>query len=103
MSTGICDARGYLIAQTALGATGHTGTMPPLAKTLLETIPADQMRPGDAYVTNDPWVQSGHTADAFVMTPIFAGLKLVGFALSRECRQINLVQITIARIWQMAR
>ena len=82
MSTGICDARGYLIAQTALGATGHTGTMPPLAKTLLETIPADQMRPGDAYVTNDPWVQSGHTADAFVMTPIFAGLKLVGFALS---------------------
>lgn len=82
MSTGISDARGFLIAQTALGATGHTGTMPPLVKTILEEIPIDQMRPGDAYVTNDPWVQSGHTGDAFVVTPVFLYSKVIGFTIS---------------------
>ena len=82
MSTGICDARGYLIAQTNLGATGHTGTMPPLVKTILEQIPPDRMRPGDAYVTNDPWVQSGHTADVFVVTPVFLEGRLIGFAVT---------------------
>ena len=82
MSTGICDARGYLIAQTNLGATGHTGTMPPLVKKILEEIPPDKMRPGDAYVTNDPWVQSGHTADVFVVTPAFFENRLVGFAVA---------------------
>ena len=82
MSTGICDARGYLVAQTNLGATGHTGTMPPLVKTILEEISPDRMRPGDAYVTNDPWVQSGHTGDAFVVTPAFYRERLVGFAVT---------------------
>ena len=82
MSTGICDARGYLIAQTNLGATGHTGTMPPLVKRLLKEIPPDRMRPGDAYVTNDPWVQSGHTADVFVVTPVFLDSLLIGFAVT---------------------
>ena len=82
MSTGICDARGYLIAQTNLGATGHTGTMPPLVKTILKEIPPERMRPGDAYVTNDPWVQSGHTADVFVVTPAFFDNRLIGFAVA---------------------
>ncbi len=82
MSTGICDARGYLIAQTNLGATGHTGTMPPLVKTILEEVSAERMRPGDAYVTNDPWVQSGHTGDVFVVTPAFHRRRLVGFAVT---------------------
>ena len=82
MSTGICDARGYLIAQTNLGATGHTGTMPPLVKTILEEVSPERMRPGDAYVTNDPWVQSGHTGDVFVVTPAFHRGRLVGFAVT---------------------
>ena len=81
MSTGICDARGYLIAQTSLGATGHVGTMPPLMRALLKEVPTETMRPGDAYVTNDPWVESGHTADVFVITPAFIGTQLIGFAL----------------------
>ena len=82
MSTGICDARGYLIAQTSLGATGHVGTMPPLMRALLQEVSPEKMRPGDAYVTNDPWVQSGHTADVFVITPAFIDSQLIGFALS---------------------
>ena len=84
MSTGICDARGYLIAQTNLGATGHTGTMPPLVKTVLQEIPPQQMRPGDAYVTNDPWVASGHAADVFVVTPAFLNERLIGFAVQQH-------------------
>ena len=82
MSTGICDPRGYLVAQTNLGATGHTGTMPPLVKNILQKVPRECMHPGDAYITNDPWVQSGHTADIFVVTPAFLGPRLIGFAVT---------------------
>ena len=32
MSTGLLDDRGYLMAQTWLGATGHTGCMPALRR-----------------------------------------------------------------------
>ena len=82
MSTGICDARGNLIAQTPRGAPGHTGTMPPLVKMLLEEIPPEEMHPGDSYVTNDPVIAAGHTADVFVVTPAFLDTRLVGFAVS---------------------
>ena len=40
MSTGLYDDRGYLIAQTWLGATGHVGVMPVFGKSVLEAFPA---------------------------------------------------------------
>ncbi len=45
-----------------------------------------------------------HASDYYVVTAIPDHLSTIGLnILTRECRQINLVQISIARIWQMAR
>ena len=50
MSTGLCDARGNLIAQTWLGATGHTGVMPVFGQNLMRAFPPATIRPGDVYI-----------------------------------------------------
>jgi len=44
----------------------------------LAVIPAATMRPGDVYVTNDPWKGTGHLNDFTVVTPAYHGRRLVG-------------------------
>jgi N-methylhydantoinase B len=82
MSTGLYDDRGNLIAQTWLGATGHTGVMPVFGKNLVAAFPPETVRPGDVFVCNDPWLCNGQTADVFVTTPAFAGDRLIGFSIN---------------------
>ena len=36
------------------------------------------MKPGDAYITNDPWMGTGHLNDFVITTPCFHNGKLVG-------------------------
>src|SRR5262249_56369228 len=43
----------------------------------MREVPPEQMRPGDAYVTNDPWKGTGHLFDLTVVTPTFHGGRLV--------------------------
>jgi N-methylhydantoinase B len=82
MSTGLYDDQGNLIAQTWLGATGHTGVMPVFGKNLLATFPPETVRPGDVFICNDPWVCNGQTADVFITTPAFLGDRLIGFSIN---------------------
>jgi N-methylhydantoinase B len=82
MSTGLYDERGNLIAQTWLGATGHTGVMPVFGKNLISAFPADVVRPGDVFICNDPWLCNGQTADVFITTPAFLGDRLIGFSIN---------------------
>ena len=82
MSTGLYDERGNLIAQTWLGATGHTGVMPVFGKNLIRAFPADVVRPGDVFICNDPWLCNGQTADVFITTPAFLGDRLIGFSIT---------------------
>lgn len=82
MSTGLYDERGYLIGQTWLGATGHTGVMPVYGQSLLQAFPASTVHPGDVFICNDPWVCNGQTADVFITTPAFHDGRLIGFAIN---------------------
>lgn len=82
MSTGLYDDRGYLIGQTWLGATGHTGVMPVYGQSLLEAFPAETVRPGDVFICNDPWICNGQTADVFITTPAFYKDRLIGFSIN---------------------
>lgn len=82
MSTGLYDDRGYLIAQSWLGATGHVGVMPVFGKSLLQTFPPERIRPGDVFICNDPWLANGQTADIFITTPAFVGGRLIGFSVN---------------------
>ena len=82
MSTGLYDDRGNLVAQTWLGATGHTGVMPVFGKNLLAAFPPNTVQPGDVFICNDPWLCNGQTADVFVTTPAFVGDRLLGFSIN---------------------
>ena len=82
MSTGLYDDRGCLIGQTWLGATGHTGVMPVYGRNLLQSFPAETVRPGDVYICNAPWICNGQTADVFITTPAFRGERLIGFSIN---------------------
>jgi N-methylhydantoinase B len=82
MSTGLYDDRGNLIGQTWLGATGHVGVMPVVGKELVRKFPPHSIRPGDIFVSNDPWVCNGQTADIFIFTPAFHRERVIGFSVS---------------------
>jgi hypothetical protein len=47
---------------------------------LLTRFPVEEWREGDCVVTNDPWIGTGHLPDMAMVTPIFHGGTLVGFA-----------------------
>lgn len=82
MSTGLYDDRGYLIAQSWLGAMGHVGVMPVFGKSLVEAFPRETIRPGDVFICNDPWIANGQTADVFITMPAFVGERLIGFSIN---------------------
>jgi 5-oxoprolinase (ATP-hydrolysing) len=48
----------------------HLGAMSECVKRLIEDVPA--MRPGEVYVTNDPFRGGSHLPDVTVVTPVFA-------------------------------
>jgi N-methylhydantoinase B len=82
MSTGLYDDRGLLIAQSWLGAMGHVGVMPVFGKSLLKAFPPSEIRPGDVFICNDPWLANGQTADVFITTPAFLRDRLIGFSIN---------------------
>ena len=82
MSTGLYDDRGNLVAQTYLGATGHVGVMPVIGKNLVQRFPRETIRPGDVFISNDPWVCNGQTADVFITMPAFHQDRLIGFSIN---------------------
>jgi N-methylhydantoinase B len=46
------------------------------------------MKPGDVYVTNDPWLGTGHLFDYVVVTPVFASGRLIALFAS-TCHTID--------------
>ena len=61
---------------------GHVGVMPVFGKSLLQAFPPAQIRPGDVFICNDPWLANGQTADVFITTPAFVGETLIGFSIN---------------------
>ena len=78
ISAGIFDIDGEMLAQAVTGTPGHINTMAESVKHFLEVIPRKTMRPGDTYLTNDPWLGSGHLNDFVLVQPCFHRRKLVG-------------------------
>jgi N-methylhydantoinase B len=79
MGTGITDARGD-IASSGAGIPAFVGVLDKAVKRILELNPASGMRPGDVYVTNDPFYGGvTHLNDAVLVMPVFAGSEIVAF------------------------
>ena len=79
ISAGIFDAQGRMLAQAVTGTPGHINTMAEAVLHLRERFPAEAMKPGDIYMTNDPWLASGHLNDFLLMMPAFKDGKVAGF------------------------
>jgi N-methylhydantoinase B len=58
----------------------HLGTLIPVVAKILELYPVAKMKPGDAYIMNEPYLGGTHLPDIGVVTPIFANGRI--FALS---------------------
>ncbi|RNF34435.1 hydantoinase B/oxoprolinase family protein [Paracoccus methylarcula] len=79
LSAGVFDARGRMLAQAVTGTPGHVNTMAEAVLNFIAEIPRDQMYPGDTYVTNDPWLGTGHLHDITMVSPSFRDGALIGF------------------------
>ena len=77
LSAGIFDLQGRMVAQAVTGTPGHVNSMMESVGHFLAKFPAATMRPGDHYITNDPWLGTGHLHDLTVVTPAFHGGALV--------------------------
>jgi N-methylhydantoinase B len=73
------DARGRELAQGTLATPGQSGAMALGIKQLVQGLPEDSFRPGDVYITNDPWALAGHLNDVCVLSPIFHRDRLAAF------------------------
>jgi len=73
------DRQGRELAQGTFATPGQSGAMALGVKNLVNKFPADFYKPGDVFITNDPWALAGHLNDVCVMSPIFYKDKLVAF------------------------
>ena len=69
-STGIYSAQGELVAQ-AEHIPLHLGLMPSVVKSTLKIFPVEFLNPGDAIITNDPYVSGSHLPDICIISPLF--------------------------------
>ncbi|HEX5328354.1 MAG TPA: hydantoinase B/oxoprolinase family protein, partial [Acetobacteraceae bacterium] len=60
------------------GTPGHVNSMAESVGHFLQKFPAETMREGDHFITNDPWLGTGHLHDLTVVTPAFRGRRIVG-------------------------
>ncbi len=73
------DAQGRLLAQGTFCTPGQAGAMMLGVREWINRLPIEKYRPGDVFITNDPWLLAGHLNDACVMSPIFYRDRVVGF------------------------
>ncbi|MEA2877256.1 MAG: N-methylhydantoinase [Hyphomicrobiales bacterium] len=71
LSAGVFDRQGRMLAQAVTGTPGHVNSMAESVKHFIRHFPLDTMKPGDAYITNDPWMGTGHLNDFVITTPAF--------------------------------
>ncbi|HKG36651.1 MAG TPA: hydantoinase B/oxoprolinase family protein [Solirubrobacterales bacterium] len=77
-STALFDPGGEMVMQ-AEHIPVHLGSMPVAVAAVL----GEEQRPGDDWVLNDPYRGGTHLPDITLVSPIFAGDELLGFAASR--------------------
>ncbi|MCC7320234.1 MAG: hydantoinase B/oxoprolinase family protein [Rubellimicrobium sp.] len=79
LSAGVYDLRGRMLAQAVTGTPGHVNAMAEAVAHFMERIGPATMHEGDAYITNDPWLGTGHLHDITVVSPAFHAGCHVGY------------------------
>lgn len=80
-STAVMDHRGLMISQARL-TPGHMGSFPHAMRALIEEY-GTEMRPGDIFITNDPYGGGGmHLPDIYIIKPVFFDGKIEGYVVT---------------------
>lgn len=79
LSAGLFDAHGRMIAQAVTGTPGHVNAMAESVAHFMREIGPDDIFEDDVYITNDPWMGTGHLHDITVVSPSFRAGQLIGF------------------------
>ena len=78
ISAGVFDLEGRMMAQAVTGTPGHVNSMAESVKNFINHFPLNSMNEGDIFITNDPWMGTGHLNDFVLTTPCFKDNKIVG-------------------------
>ncbi|GKY89646.1 hydantoinase B/oxoprolinase family protein [Sinisalibacter aestuarii] len=79
MGTGITDAEGRL-ASSGAGIPAFVGVLDKSVQAILRKFPADNIRPGDVFITNDPYYGGvTHLNDLVLTMPVFADGRLIAW------------------------
>jgi N-methylhydantoinase B len=81
LSSALTDARGRLVAQ-GRDIPIHMGIMAFTVKEFLRRVPPERLREGDTWFLNLPEVGGNHLPDVKAIRPVFAGRRLVAFAIN---------------------
>ncbi len=71
LSAGVFDLSARMLAQAVTGTPGHVNSMAVAVGHFLTRYPVERMQPGDHYLTNDPWLGTGHLHDFTLVSPAF--------------------------------
>ena len=77
LSAGVFDVCGRMLAQAVTGTPGHVNSMAESVGHFIRHFPPETMAEGDIYITNDPWMGTGHLNDFVLTTPCFLDGRLV--------------------------
>ncbi|GHF46289.1 hydantoinase B/oxoprolinase family protein [Seohaeicola zhoushanensis] len=80
LANGLFDEKARMVAQAVTGTPGHINSLAAAARNLLDNCDAENLKPGDVLITNDPWMSAGHFFDITVLSPIFRGERIIGYA-----------------------
>ncbi len=90
LSAGVFDLDGRMLAQAVTGTPGHVNSMAEAVHHFIRHFPIKDMAEGDIYITNDPWMGTGHLNDFVLTTPCFRRGRLVGlFACTSHLTDIG--------------
>ncbi|MBO9355958.1 hydantoinase B/oxoprolinase family protein [Bordetella petrii] len=77
----VFDEKGRLLAQSTHSTPGLLGILPHTVPNFLKDPAVQAARDGDIFVTNDPWLATGHLIDITIAMPAFIDGRLVGYVL----------------------
>ncbi|MEI2416469.1 hydantoinase B/oxoprolinase family protein [Orrella sp. JC864] len=76
----LTDTQGRALAENSGSIPSFIGTLPATVRAAIERFGVQDMRDGDVFITNNPWIGTGHLNDVSLVKPVFHGARLVGFA-----------------------
>ncbi len=79
LSAGVYNSNGKMLAQAVTGTPGHVNAMADSVAHFINHIGKNNFREGDIYLTNDPWMGTGHLHDITVVTPTYKNNTFIGF------------------------